>query len=488
MIQQKSLVFTFASSLRCLFLGCIVMLSACSSDDKLTDVQGSVVIRLPWLKNDLDLVTGDALIPERKAQKSVVEQNLQVPLSFENVRLNGIRNLKHMEGDAAQFTMYPQLDDSEIRGVIPEALFLKTTKNVYVPLNFLSAQLATLYAHLERLLAFDALLGLRQSLGTRNVVITSVNEAAGAVNNAFYKSDSDTLIFIPYSDEKMPISINPGIIAHEHFHALFHKQFYFPLVQRKVLPQSMTSSLHSAEVLGKQMDEVFPLSEQTTPSFSKLKDVEKDYTRVLIQGLNEGLADVWGWIYTGRPNFLAMSLPQARDFRNVKAKINQEANIIPFRTQCSIQNEIRQAHMIANTQSKKNDFILGMAYSLGTEYARFFNLYSQILSTGRGMDYTQARIELGRRILSFLPRLANSVEAASLRFTPLDILVHFAQEQNQLSRQECDFFLRTFNAPLNDTDKQFQCQLVDGDAGHFKLRGALGLKVLSALKNEASCR
>lgn len=477
----------------------LFFLMACGSDEKLSDVRGDVTVRVPWLSSDLDLGLGDPVLRESKPGE-INGDSLSSQPRFENIRLHGLNNLQKVSGEAAQFLMYPTIEGHEVHGLAPEAKFVKSDRGYYSPLNFLSAQLISLYAHLERLLKLDEKIGLQPQLGTRTVLITSLEETAALVNNAFYKSDIDTLIFIPYSQEHLPISVNPGIIAHEHFHAQFHRRFYLPLVQRKVLSPVLMRSLHESSSAEQKPTSEANSTVVTPPSpsqpgasvagvtlFESLSAREQDYFRVLIQGLNEGLADVWGWVYTGRPNFLSLSLPQVGQSRNLKSRFQAQANAFPFRTKCNVIRELRQIEMLAKSSSDRNQFVLGTAYGLGTEFGRIFHLAAEISREEKNISYAQARMELARQIYEFLPALAYGVEKTRLNINPLDVLAIYAQELKSLSARECDFWKRLLNTPVNDTDATFECRAnLNSERPTFALRSSQGQKVFSARSQSAS--
>ncbi len=467
------------------------LLSACGSDKNHSEYQGDVIVRVPWWLSDLDLGLGDPLVVNVSPQKGSQDKSLSSQPRFENIKLHGISNLQKVSGDFAQFLIYPQVNGQEIQGLAPEAKFVRNEKGVFFPLNFLSAQMFSLYAHFERLLKLDEKLSVHPQLGTRTVLITSLEDSSSVVDNAFYKADIDSLIFIPYSQENVPLSVNPGVIAHEHFHAQFHRRFYLPLVQRKVLPPALMKASQT-EAAKKEMG--INQDKDTDIAFQKLSSREQDYFRVFIQGLNEGLADIWGWVYTGRSNFLALSLPQVGTSRDVKPRLQAQASTLPFKTKCSVFRDLVQIEASSKSSSQQNQFVLGSAYSLGTEFARMFYLAAQVSREDRKASYVQSRVDLARRIYEFLPVLAYGIEKSLFKINPLDVFAIYAQEIKDLSEKECDFWKRLLNTSMNDTDAGFVCRSVLTssnsalDSAVFELRSVGGAKVFSARHREVPCR
>ena len=434
----------------------------------------------------MDLGLGDPLLKQDPGVEGRPRELLPSQPRIENIKLHGIHNLQKVSGDSAQFLMYPQLKGLEIRGLPPEAKFVRNDRGVFSPLNFLTAQMFSLYAHLERLLKLDEKLGVRPQLGARTVLITSLEESSSLVDNAFYKADIDALIFIPYSQEGVPLSVNPGVIAHEHFHAQFHRRFYLPLVQKKVLSPVLLKPLEGSSPSRSSGPEQI--------TFQKLSTREQDYFRIFIQGLNEGLADIWGWVYTGQSNFLAMSLPQVGSSRDIKPRLQPDSRVFPFKTKCSVFRDLGQIEALSQSSLKQNQFILGSAYSLGTEFARMFYLAAQISREDRKISSAQARLDLAHRLYDFLPTLAYAMEKTQLKLNPLDVFVIYAQESKELSPRECDFWQRFLNTSVNDTDAGFVCRPrpnsthSGSNLPSFKLRLEGGAKVFSARRAEVPCR
>lgn len=449
MSLQKSSLLSFRFFGRSLLLGCALLLTQCSSDEKLEDVKGDVTVRLPWLPSDLDLTGSDPKIESsgrsaqgrNLSQRTSVRRASQSGVRFENIRLRGIHRLSSVEGDAAQFTMYPQIEGGEATGIIPEAKFFKNDKNVFVPLDFLSGQMASIYAHMERLLLLDRKLGLTAQTGPKNVLITSVNNQSAQMNNAFYKSDLDLFIFIP-SDKNLPLAINPGIIAHEYFHSVFQKIFYNPLVAEKILPENMMDLSRS----------------ESGSLYSAMNEMDRFYLRVLIQGLNEGLADVWGWIYSGRTDYFALSVP-AREAaaRDIRAQATLTEASIGFVERCGVRTGLLNVLQGSSSLHQKDGHLRASAYLLGTQYARFFNLYSQTLYNEKGDNQAEVRLDLAKKIVGFLMEFRGELGSAPADLRPVDVIAEFGRKLN-MKQSECELFLKVLNAPQNDSAHHYVCR------------------------------
>src|SRR5690606_9491676 len=93
----------------------------------------------------------------------------------------------------------------------------------------------------------------------------------------------------------LPMALNGGILAHEHFHA-----YFFALLLEKVIlildqwPTPTASSVHSGVKSGWWL-----------PHFNSTLN----HNMGVLLAWNEGLADFWGYLYSGDPQFIGESLP-----------------------------------------------------------------------------------------------------------------------------------------------------------------------------------
>ena len=158
-------------------------------------------------------------------------------------------------------------------------------------------------------------------------------------DNAFYNSAVDTLFFVPYKDTALPIPLNPGVIAHEHFHSYFSYQVLNPLVSEKVIPRLGSSGNYKTQ-----------------------KGTEDLYSLFVLKAINESLADVWGWIYSNDPDFVALSLPKAQNSRNLDRDIERVSSKAEMQSRV---NDI--IHQCSGAESK---CIADASYGFGSPLAR----------------------------------------------------------------------------------------------------------------------
>ena len=144
------------------------------------------------------------------------------------VEVSTIKSLTAVSGDAAQIAVgLSSVNESLIQMEFPVARFVDIGSNRFIPSDVVSLQLATIYAHMERLMKLDSQMGSRKFVQyPRNVAmdanVIDPEKRESIKNNAFYLSDGDVTFFVPYDRDGLPTTLNGGIIAHEHFHGIFH--------------------------------------------------------------------------------------------------------------------------------------------------------------------------------------------------------------------------------------------------------------------------
>ncbi len=254
-----------------------------------------------------------------------------------------------MRGSLAEFYLEPMLllkDGKLAQPGVPSGHFLATPSGSQIALDDASLQAATLYAHLEKLNELDQASGAAESLPKHSAVglnVGFVDKNNNVIeNNAQYTPSVDAILFLPYTQSELPITLNAGVIAHEHFHSLFH-HIVLMHFDSKVAYGSLN------------LDESERRSESRVPAKDQESVSIQMYNRYLLRGVNEGLADFWGWIYSGDENFVGRSIPAALEARRLDKDDSIFFDLVTFKYAIS-QNEgdgPRVAH----------------AYSLGTQYA-----------------------------------------------------------------------------------------------------------------------
>lgn len=442
---------------RMLIFGTVALLAACSSDEQLDRVSGRVRVRMPWTLSDLSLSPSDPVLASNASEAS---KQKQISLHF--IQISELKELKRVQGQFAEFLLYPQLSGKDLSGTLPEADFFKLQNGKYVAKNALSMQMAVLYAHAERLHAFDKLLGIMVNPGPRRIAITDV-EDRGEANNAFYHGETDAMFFLPFSGSQIATTFNSGIYAHEHFHSIFYKLVHQPLIDAKVLPKNMNPSLHGSAfqdqlhghgsvpaVLGSTAQQGADVS-----ALSTLSVTQQNYAKILIQGINEGVADFWGWAYTGNPDFIALSLPSEKDARSLNSSAKLTDAFYRFPPRCVIQRFVEDVQ--ASSADNKPMLVKAKAYEFGTAFSRVMKLYTESVQAADGITNAEARVKVAQQLAAFLPQLKTYYTTQLSQMVPIDLFKQFAQAQ-KMNLNQCQFMLKVLNAPLNDGGFKYACE------------------------------
>lgn len=397
-------------------------------------------------------------------QKSDVEKaegtvTVQIPLQesassyrLQNVDLKGVQNLKEVSGDFARFFFSPGLVDSQLTGSSPIAHFAKAGP-IFYPLDYVSTQMATIYFHMQSLASLDQSVGAAginhwpRSIGLE----TQITEGSGIKNNnAFYDGVTDAMMFVPFTQTDLPISVNAGIIAHEHFHSLFYK-----IVIKKVLANNKIGfsvvSTHPDPVL----IEAEPKKMQRPPKMISEKSKASLYNEVYIRGLNEGLADFWGWLYTEDPDFMKWSLPAFIQSRTLSL---DHATAGEYLTQDDIKNDI--AEMVLKTDAPRAQLV--NYYKIGTPHARFLKEWVKLYADDNGIGISESKIAIAKKIVVYLPNLEKTISALNenelLKAT--HFFQYFADDQThnlKLSKKSCDFLTQYLNFQKVNANELSHC-------------------------------
>ena len=330
------------------------------------------------------------------------------------VELTTLEDLITLRGGAAQFLFSPTLRDGQLQGISPRIRTLRTKDGVYVGQDFLSIQLLSLYASFEGLMKFDEKLGVKElNVWPRPVAVnTHVVDKSGRVSrdNARYSGKIDAFLFEPYTRDQLPLMVNAGVVGHEHFHSLFYKLVLQPL--GGVFIEALSSDPHGSNEMAANLGldgQVAGVTEK--PSQTKI------YQLMLLRGMNEGLADLWGWIYTGDENFVARSLTTEKA-RNL-----------------SLDSGVLSEFSEAEAKS------LDSAYSLGSQYAKIFHAVVQNEVTISGKTSASLRFELAKAILKALPKLTSAVQALkeTEKLNSSILVSLISNELSFLNDKSCEF-------------------------------------------------
>lgn len=273
-----------------LLLGFFALLVSCSRMPETQQTQGTVKVRIPW--------------PDSKGQ-----------YQLQDISLSGLDNLEQVRGRYAEFVVAPQLEGRQISGARAKARFIPNAKGTFIPADETSQHMAIMYAHLERLFDLEKQAGLKSALSWPRTIGLGVRLHDGSdllVDNSFYEGLSDAILVVPYKQGALPLAANGGVLAHEHFHAIFFKAVLEPLIAADLWDAEVSGTVHNE----RRIREILGWSRGTRDEEDSVNEVER-HRQLLLRALNEGLADVWAWIYTQDPEFLAWSLPTVREIRSL---------------------------------------------------------------------------------------------------------------------------------------------------------------------------
>ena len=364
-----------------------------------------------------------------------VRENDQPQLKV--VTLHQIEDLRRVLGGHAIFYYAPKIEDSLVMGEVPHARFTKMSGDVFVPANRQSAEMAAIYYHLQNLSAFDAVLGLADlNVGPRKVAIsTRILKSNMLVrDNSFYDQNSDAMIFVDFESMGFPLTLNSGVIAHEHFHSIFSKLVILPLVKAGRLSESLKVSSH------RTVSKISNSSATLESEFTGLneKELKRNFQNfILLKALNEGLADYWGWHYSKNEKFVSISIPgetgrsleePAYGFPSQKIRNEQMASMFDL-------------YLMAKNKEKALEEIQDWggryAYSLGNQYARFFrNLNKKI--ENQDLDPASQNI-LPLRLIFMLNDLREKLlnNQTQQMIQPENVIESFCAKNSDLFKKDC---------------------------------------------------
>lgn len=293
---------------------------------------------------------------------------------------------------------------------------LTLADGVFIPKDVNSSMGLVLYAHMERIFKLDQELGIHQtlpwprSLGFE-ILLKQPDSAALEFNNARYFLDWDVISFLPTSHGDTPLTINPGVIAHEHFHAHFNFRVL------KALPRLI-----------------------------RLSDVQRFNEEIILRGWSEGLSDYYGFVYSNNPEFLRMSLGEdigvSRDLALETPHVIRSA---------AYHEDLFDSLMSAGSPAG------GLAYPVGTDVARV--LYWLVEEADEG-----ALLKTHRDMLAFVTKGMDRIPEFYLtnfnekKLEPAALLtLFFLSDEPVLSQVQCDVLLDVAPYVYNKDALEGQC-------------------------------
>ena len=197
-------------------------------------------------------------------------------------------------------------------------------------------------------------------------------------------------------------------MAHEHFHAHF---------------QSMGLKV-----------EFEGLEQEEEVQFNK---------EVIIRGWNEGLADFYAYVYTGRAEFMTVSLSD-----QARRKLTQET--LPLRDKDSLYQAFRE-------YDARDGNVLGcLSYPMGTQIATF--LYNIVQLEVEGTESENAKMWM-ERIFNALKGKPQVLAASVETLEPKLIMEWIFNDETQLNHQQTELLQKfTTEAPYVEIRRAYPCR------------------------------
>ena len=223
--------------------------------------------------------------------------------TLQEVTIETLSNPTELRGEAAEVYSQATFSSGGFKDTIARPRVTKSG-DVYIPQDAESATAIAVYAQFDKLLKYEKQLGTRSQLNWPRKVSIQLNLSGSEINihdNAHYFMAYDVIGLVPYTKSGVPVALNQGIVAHEHFHAHFQSQVMNPL---NLMTDSVVSALE---------DIFYPLfSWGALPAAGGSKmgtQSPRMLNNIVLRGWNEGLADLFASIYTGKSEFFSPSLP-----------------------------------------------------------------------------------------------------------------------------------------------------------------------------------
>lgn len=359
---------------------------------------------------------------------------------MQDVTLRTLRDLNSLDGEAAEILQGPTLRNQQLVGFRPQIRVAKGARGVWLPMDTFSVELLSLYSSFESLKEMDARMGWQNLLPwPRRVGVDARIGSDGdiwsyQVDNALYVGELDSYLFVPYKREELPLIANAAVIGHEHFHAHFFRIVLAPLIRnppevmrrqdaepglpsRLRPPQSGASVVEASRLQAKKWILVLsPHSSRLSVDDKEPTAADLAYFMTVVRGVNEGLADVWGWAFTGDLRFVSRSIPERID-RNLTRSGKLSANLV---------KELR----VLSSQSNKVEEVVGLAYLYGTQIATAIVSQAKLWATeGKVTSDADARDRVAKAITRVLAGMAKDLQTKGEKIEPDQILRLLSREE-----------------------------------------------------------
>lgn len=395
------------------------------------------------------------------------------------VQLETVDNLKVFGGSSARFFYSPGVEDNRIVGIQPSVKLGKDAAGVYFPLDALSLQILTIYYHSEKLREMDRALEIEAVTKWPKTIVLNAQIPGASVyvrdNNAFYWPDRDAMVFVPYTQSSLPISVNGGVIGHEHFHYIFESLIERQVKKQGMYEESKPSAAGTTIVEGNEED----------GGVCSGTEGRKRYLLLLSRALNEGLADVWAWLYSGDTKFVERSLSakgsgdemmDATDplcgngdeeatsvkKRKLKGEVDRKAvRDLDSKVKGQIESckcfhgRIIDVEAAAKISGQSRDASIGLAYHLGSRVAKVVKQFITGGATELKTYSIEDRRKVARGMLVGLSRIEKRVLALKEGewVEPSELVSLVTQEMSFINPENCKYL----QSKLGSTDRVRAC-------------------------------
>ena len=333
---------------------------------------------------------------------------------LQKVAIRGFDEPHALQGRFARIFVNPFTKDGRLESETAFGRFVRNKDGVAIPADYATLQATAVHAHFDRLNALDSALNIAIDWPMKIGIRASVRDRYGAIqNNAIFDSRLDALLLVPYSGDNLPIALNGGILAHEHFHMIFQSlvmsRVSFKRKERLGLSKGASewaALIEKGNRGNPAIHEIGSRSRIENNEFSEEID-SASYASLFnefhLRALNEGLADFWAWVYTGDDDFIAHSLPSESRARRLDLRQSQ------FETREETKSRVFRVN--GNGKPFHELYLASQAYYVGTMYARVLRELTVTSSEDRGRS-RETRMRAAKAVLASLPELVAAVSVS----------------------------------------------------------------------------
>lgn len=340
---------------------------------------------------------------------------------LQDIVLQTFTEPQKLRGQVAEIIVDPRVTGGQLIGEEPIGRWTETNVNGVlkrIPSDFVTLQAAVLYAHHEKLNLIDRSLGLFPYLkGPSKIgLLSRLSDGFSTqliLNNAIFDGRLDVLFVVPFTGPELPISMNAGIIAHEHFHRLFQavvlRRLQAMPIQGIEIQQEHACAGAKASAEEASGTEASPTEAATGLALEDQLVPLKIWNQTVLRGVNEGLADFWGWSYANDDFFVGRSLGEQEDSAR---RLDRKPSKLP--SQVAFRNMLITIGPSGRPVLKSESGRVAASYRLGTEYGRLLRTFADAVEAS-GVDREKSRAQVRRAIGRSLESLAIDISTLWLK-------------------------------------------------------------------------